>query len=571
MGRPLVLLLIVFLAGQVYAAHFDGWIKGYLGRGWVSGEYIIPMDDGIVVIGTTTDTPSGGWGVFVMKLNQEGSPEWSRVWIAKGDVNDITGVAVDSKGRIYIAGVVMGRESKKDGFILAFSSDGRLLWQKIIRTDKDDFLSSIAVGNGGLYAVGSSKGLEFRTGTVASAFLVKLDSDGNPLWIKAYENGYYTAFNSIVVMGNSIFTLGRVAIPGECDVLRARLWLVRLSSEGAVELQKTSLALSVKALLGFNGSLIGAAGSIVFMMDKEGNVKWARSLKVHIYSVSASREGLVITTDEGELLLLNPEGEPLKGVKLSFYPYTTGESIVNAVWLDDRVLAVGTCLVPGSDYGDYDKLLVMSLPINFPYGDMIRPLGDIESSPAELGNLGAPEVEVRDVKGLLKVLDGNGTVSEWTPETVWIYPWARLEVILPSFGAVVKLKSKHYSVDFVLDSSSNLTVLPDTYNISVTPQIPGSFKLQEFNTTVSANPGDELVLYVDFEKGEAYLKRLNENVTESETSEGMISSSTTTSTTGSTVQHKRTSSTSSEQPTKGGICGPAVIVALALLVFLRKK
>ncbi|EEB74117.1 CGP-CTERM sorting domain-containing protein [Thermococcus sp. AM4] len=571
MRRPLALLLLIFLAGQVYGAHFDGWIRGYLGREWASGEYVLPLGDGIVVIGTTTDTPSGRWGVFVMKLDRDGNIKWSKVWQAGGDVNGITGAAVDSRGRLYIAGVVIDGRSKKDGFIIAFSSDGRMLWQKIIGTDKDDFLSSIAVGNDGLYAGGLSKGLEFRTGTVASAFLVKFDASGNPVWVKAYENGYYTAFNSVTVLGNRVFALGRIAIPGECDVQRARLWLVRLSSGGDVELQETSRALSVKTLLSFNGSLIGAAGSIVFMMDREGNVKWARRLKVHIYSVSASSEGLAITTDEGELLLLSPDGEPLRGVKLSFYPYTTGESIANAVWLDDRVLAVGTYLIPGSEQGDYDRLLVMSLPSNFPYGNMIRPLGDIESSPVELENLGAPEVEERNAKDLLKVRDGNGTVSEWAPETVWIYPWARLEVIIPSFGAFVKLRGKHYSADFVIDHSSNLTVLPDTYNISVTPQIQGDFKLREFNTTAPINPGDELVLYVDFEKGMAYLERSGGNATSSGASES-TASTTASSITTSTVRQGGTSSTSSKKPAKsGGICGPGIIALFAFLPLLRRR
>ena len=570
MRRPLVLLLIIFLASPAHALHFENWIRGYVGREWVSGEYLISVDDEIVVAGTTTDTSSGGWGVFVMKLDREGNVEWSKVWEAKNDVDSITGVAIDSEGRIYVAGILIDGKSQKDGFIIAFSPEGYLLWQKLIKTDKDDFLSSIAVGNDGLYVAGSSKGLEFRTGTVASAFLAKFDAVGNLVWAKAYENGYYTTFGSIALLGNRVFVLGRIAIPGECDVLRARLWLLRLSSEGNIELQRTTRALSAKTLLSFNGSLLGAAGSTLFVIDEEGNVKWARNLKVHLYSVSASGKGLAVTTDEGELLLLTPDGKPLRGVKLSFYPYTGGESITNAVWVDDQVIAVGTYLLD-----DYDKLLVLKLPPNFPYGDMIRPLGEVESSPVELEDLGAPEVEVRDAKDVLKVLDCNGAVVEWAPEAVWIYPWARLEVIVPSFGAFVKLKSKHYSVDFAPDHSVNLTVLPDTYNISVTPQIPGSFKLQEFNTTVSINPGDELVLYVDFETGKAYLRKVNENTTTPQTStEGTTStiSKTESRTTGSTARSEGTSSTPSEKSTKdGGICGPVAIIAVALLPLLRKR
>ena len=576
MRRPLVLLVIILLASPAYAAHFKGWIKGYIGEGWVLGEYVVPVDDGIVVAGRTTDTPSGGWGVFVMKFDREGNVEWSKVWEARSDVYAITGVVIDSKGRIYVAGILTNVKSKKDGFIVAFSPEGQLLWQKLIKTDKDDFLSSIAVGSDGLYVAGSSEGLEFETGTVASAFLAKFDAGGNPVWVKAYENGYYTAFDSVALMRNKVFVSGRIAIPGECDVLRARVWLVRLSSNGNIELQKMIKAPSVKTLLSFNGNILGAAGSTLFVMDEEGNVKWARNLKLHhrqdIYSVSASRKGLVVTTEEGELLLLTPDGKPLRGMKLSFYPYTGGENIARGFWEDDHVIAVGTFT---SERDHYDKLLVLKLPTNFPYGNMIRPLGKVESSPVEFKYLGAPEVEVRDAGNMLKVLNCNGTLSEWAPETVWMYPWARLEVIVPSFGAFVRLKSKHYSVDFAPGHSVNLTVLPDTYNISVTPQIPGSFKLQEFNTTVSINPGDELVLYVDFETGKAYLRKVNENTTTPQTStEGTTStiSKTESRTTGSTARSEGTSSTPSEKSTKdGGICGPVAIIAVALLPLLRKR
>jgi len=566
----LAALIVLILATPVYAANFESWIQGHPTGDWVFGEYVIPQDNGVVVIGKLSEVSHPKWRILVMKLDGDGNVVWAKIWRTNGDV-ELSKAVTDGQNRIYLAGVIEKKGSGKDGFIVVFSPSGQLLWQKGIGTGGNDVLTDMAIGDdGSIYAVGYSRDPKLTEGAVSVAFLLKLNPNGKPLWVKGYENGYYTTFARVATLWNSVFILGRVAIVGETDVARARVWLLKLSGDGNIEFQETMKHREVKELQTFNGGLVGLIGNTLFIMDENGKVRWARRFGLNLYSVSASESGFAVTTNEGELLLLTPQGEPVRGLKMSFYPYTTGERISRAVWTGDNVLGVGD-YIPMLRGDNFDRLLVFKLPSKFPYCDMLRPLGKVTFTPVDFNYLGSVNFSVRDVKGILKVFDINGTVDEWVPDGVWIYPWARLEVIPSGIGAIVGLRSKHYSVSFSVDHRTNLTVLPDFYNISVRPSVAGSFKLSEFNRSRLINPGDELVLYVDFERGKAYLKKVNQATPHTST-EGRISSQTGTtsiSKTGGETTSKTSGGTAKES--KGGICGPAALVILALAPLLFRR
>lgn len=149
----------------------------------VSGAYGIALDPA----GNSFVTGLGSSGYpSVSKIN----PSGTRLWTAglntfyHGDSWDI---AVDASGNSVITGHSLydGSTSTQLGFAARFSSTGSLLWQKQYGVQgKCTDVSSVAIDtSGGIYLSGSGLGLGTGSG------LVKYDSLGSQLWFQSISGG----------------------------------------------------------------------------------------------------------------------------------------------------------------------------------------------------------------------------------------------------------------------------------------------------------------------------------------------------------------------------------------------
>ena len=104
--------------------------------------------DGGVVIGASTETPSGKRDVLLAKFSEQGQLQWtttfSETWASDEQMHDM---AVSADGSIYVTG-----EKDGDVFLLNFNADGRLLWRSYYdspnqRTDIGLTLTLDSTGN----------------------------------------------------------------------------------------------------------------------------------------------------------------------------------------------------------------------------------------------------------------------------------------------------------------------------------------------------------------------------------------------------------------------------------------
>lgn len=135
----------------------------------------------------------------------------SKVWVAKykvkGQDDNISGLIIDGKNNIYVAGTIRG--NSLDYLILKFDPTGKLQWtKKWDSSNYDDSVSHITVdAQGNLYVTGTSYSGDSKNDIVT----IKYDSNGNPKWVARYndpENDYDWAGGVVVDRSGNVYVTG---------------------------------------------------------------------------------------------------------------------------------------------------------------------------------------------------------------------------------------------------------------------------------------------------------------------------------------------------------------------------
>ncbi|MHC4996038.1 MAG: NHL repeat-containing protein, partial [Planctomycetota bacterium] len=126
------------------------------------------------------------------------NPDGQRLWVQTNvtdTFNRATAVSADDSGGAILVGwesqqlpplELSRRYSDRDAFIARYDPAGNLLWQKVLRSNKEDSLASVSIdATGHIYVTGQTFGqlLGINQGYV-SAFLAKYDVSGALHWIK---------------------------------------------------------------------------------------------------------------------------------------------------------------------------------------------------------------------------------------------------------------------------------------------------------------------------------------------------------------------------------------------------
>ncbi len=144
-------------------------------------------------------TSGGDYDIFVAKYDPNGKQQWVRTAGGKG-YNYGHGIAVDSKGDIIITGGVKGdshfgdlavpNENENHVFCAKYDTEGKLLWVKTSSgkgsSNEGEALSvdgqdNIYIG-GGCSGPGMFGTQELKAGKTRSAFVLKLNAQGEAQW-----------------------------------------------------------------------------------------------------------------------------------------------------------------------------------------------------------------------------------------------------------------------------------------------------------------------------------------------------------------------------------------------------
>ncbi|PWU08755.1 MAG: hypothetical protein C5B50_28970 [Verrucomicrobia bacterium] len=185
---------------------------------------------GTCSIGTTNLVSAGLEDIFIAKYDAAGNFLWARQAGGTG-YDEGRGVAVDSSGNIYVAGLfqnsasfgatVLASSGGNDIFIAKYDPSGNLVWAKAAGGTADDEAHGVAVdAAGNAYITGFA---DSRTATFGSlsfvnhsgfdnAFVAKCNNAGTFLWVRQISSTADSRGNGIALDGaTNVFSAGSFA------------------------------------------------------------------------------------------------------------------------------------------------------------------------------------------------------------------------------------------------------------------------------------------------------------------------------------------------------------------------
>jgi hypothetical protein len=232
-----------FGAGEadVYVIKLDSngnlqWTKTIGGPHREEGTSIIQTSDGgYAIAGVTISFGAGEADVYVVKLDANGKPQWTKTI---GGPKDDRGFSLiqTSDGGYAIAGYTKSFGAGEwDFYVVKLDANGNLQWTKTIGGPKDDQgFSLIQTSDGGYVIAGGTD--SFGAGK-ADVYVVKLDANGNLQWTKTIGGEYFDGGSSIIQTAD-----GGYAIAGATTSFGAGLldvYVVKLDAKGNLQWTKT--------------------------------------------------------------------------------------------------------------------------------------------------------------------------------------------------------------------------------------------------------------------------------------------------------------------------------------------
>lgn len=219
-----ILIILILFSSNVLCQNFS-WVKGNLGNGISDARSTVKIGSSIYLTGGFNGTidfdPGAGTlnlsstglnDYYLQKLDANGNLIWVKSIGGAGDTY-ANSIINDNANNIYLSGSfntqvdfdpnaglsnLTPMSSQDDGFIQKLDSSGNLIWVKSIGNIGDDkIFSSNIDNNGNLFFSGYFEGtVDFDPGpginnvTASSldVFLLKLDTAGNFIWVKTFED-----------------------------------------------------------------------------------------------------------------------------------------------------------------------------------------------------------------------------------------------------------------------------------------------------------------------------------------------------------------------------------------------
>ncbi|MFA5795051.1 MAG: SBBP repeat-containing protein [Candidatus Brocadiia bacterium] len=170
----------------------------------VGDVYVTGITEGFGVVSTTD--------VFVLKYTTDGVLSWQKTWGGNG-VDVAYNIAIDdpsTPAHIYVTGVTNSFGSgNNDAFLLSYDTAGALSWQRVWGGPGDDQARGLDIDiAGNIYVVGGTN--SFASGSY-DAFIIKYDAAGALTWQRLWGGAGDEIAKDIVVD-----SLGNLYMTGDC-------------------------------------------------------------------------------------------------------------------------------------------------------------------------------------------------------------------------------------------------------------------------------------------------------------------------------------------------------------------
>ncbi len=193
----------------------------------VGCEVIQTTDNGYLIAGTTGSFGLESGQVLLIKTDEEGYEEW-RKYYGGPYADQARSMEQMPDGSFVIAGFTESVQSSYDVFAIKVTAAGDTLWTSKIGGPEWDFCNqAAALNDGGIALFGTT--YSFGSGE-GDFYLVRLDSEGDTLWSRAYGGSSMETGESIAVASDGGFYL--VGSTTSFGAGASDMYVVRTDSNG---------------------------------------------------------------------------------------------------------------------------------------------------------------------------------------------------------------------------------------------------------------------------------------------------------------------------------------------------
>ncbi len=269
---------------------FQLWNKTINEGSLVSASGIVLGPDGLFIIGKARSLEEKKFDIHLEKYNFDGELLWYRTFEGSPD-HEVDAISIEPEGVFLLIRrpilMLPSGNAGYDAVLLKFSYEGEVLWNRSFGKGRIHYLAKgMAIGSGGVYIWGKSliPGLgEYWNDT----FLLKYTFDGELVWNKSWNDQDLQNMNCINAGPDGIYVAGTVYSGTESDMLLAKydfhgklLWKRVWGSKGDEEAYDLAIGYNGVYVAGESSSY-GEGESRAFLLryGSNGELLWSRFWK----------------------------------------------------------------------------------------------------------------------------------------------------------------------------------------------------------------------------------------------------------------------------------------------------
>lgn len=211
----------------------DSFIKLYGSWSFDEGRDVKQIDDGYIIVGTTTVSLDSGKDILFMKTDKFGNRLWEKTY---GGSDDDTGnkVLITDDGYVLV-GTITDETNEKDAYIVKIDKNGEKLWEKQIGSVFDEIGNSIIEVNDGYVICGSTTEPNDVNGNPAGKtdiYLAKISNSGDISWTNSFGGAGDETGNDLLVTSSGYIIIGTTNSFSEPEQSGNNIILIETNGEG---------------------------------------------------------------------------------------------------------------------------------------------------------------------------------------------------------------------------------------------------------------------------------------------------------------------------------------------------
>lgn len=307
------------------------WIMTYGGTGNDLGTSIILTDDeGYIISGYTDSYGSGSTDAWIIKTDHAGTEIWSNTY-GGSNLDWASSIEkTDDGGYIFAGGTMSFGNGLKDAYLVKIDSIGNEVWSKTFGGTNDDLFNSVSItSDSGFILVGETSSFGYGGEDI---YIVKSDSEGNEIWSKTFggsnndwaRSAQQTSDGGFIIIGTTrSYGNDSQILMIKIDSQGNQIWLKTFGEAyyeygGAV--QQTSDGGYI--ITGSTELTEFVTEVILIKTDSLGNLSWEKTFKINDADFGYS----VMQTDDGGYIISGATGTDAKNTFYDVFLLKTNSS-----------------------------------------------------------------------------------------------------------------------------------------------------------------------------------------------------------------------------------------------------